>query len=101
MAKLSKQEFYTGDSGKTVEVKDMASSHLMNAILHHERQLELLAKMRLQPWPTANDVINLQAREDKLIEVVNRLKKELASREVTDDEKENSPEPYSRLGGRL
>jgi hypothetical protein len=80
---------YISDRGQEFEIDEMQSSHLMNAIHHHQKQIGVIADLLFnEVWsPDDEQTKNLRERQDHLIETVNQLATELANRSLEDDAK--------------
>ncbi len=81
----SKQK-YRSDSGHTTFVERMTTSHLINAIGHHNRQLDTLADI-MQNY--TGDLVFIKQRREDLEETVDVLTDELIERDPKDDPKQD------------
>jgi len=83
--KVSKVTYIT-DTGRELEVTEMTASHLMNAIAHHEKQIDAIA-----PYTQTSEFI--RKRVDHLNDTILQLAAELSNRDpATDDEWERTHE---------
>ena len=78
---------YVSDRGQEFEVDEMATSHLLNALNHHHTQLHTVANCINRRKEQGKDVENLVERREALVELVQELMDELASRSLEDDAK--------------
>lgn len=84
MMGLKKRQFvYVSDRGQEFEIDEMQSSHLLNAINHHNTQ-----------WCTIEEMLNangantnLRERQVELENTIAELQTELANRTLEDDAK--------------
>lgn len=79
---------YRTDTGKEMAVEDMESTHLMNAINHHKKQLDLIIIMIQKRSANNQDQGYLASRRANLADTIEVLENELAQRNP-DDEQES------------
>lgn len=72
---------YVADTGKEFNLSEMTSSHLLNAIRHHQGQLEVVLRC-----PGGENFPFLTKRETGLRDTITVLYEELASRDPDKDE---------------
>jgi hypothetical protein len=72
---------YVADTGKEFQLGDMSSSHLLNAIRHHQGQLEVILRC-----PGAENFPFLTKRETGLRDTITVLYSELAARDPDKDD---------------
>ena len=80
---------YVVDRGIEFEIDEMQSSHLLNAINHHQKQADVVGELlTCEVWsPDPVQVRNLRERLDHLNETITQLTTELANRSLEDDAK--------------
>lgn len=84
---IKKRKFvYESDRGQEFEIDEMASSHLMNAINHHENQFQVVFGILKGGEYDPLHQRNLEARMQELQSTINALSQELASRHPDNDE---------------
>ena len=74
--------YYRTDAGKTVAVDEMSVSHLMNAINHHLKQVDLLQGI-MEGW--SGDLSFIEQRHKDLVATVDTLIEELNERDPKKD----------------
>jgi hypothetical protein len=79
--KRKKSATYQADTGKEFEVSDMASSHILNVIGHHMRQVETLDFIERYASPPHH----LGSRKELLLETITILAEELQTRDPNND----------------
>ena len=78
------QVTYTTDRGIEMELAEMESSHLLNAIAHHRNQVETI-KFAKGVVREGTDLNNLDNRQADLEDTIEMLCAELASRDPADE----------------
>lgn len=73
---------YRSDGGQQFHVADMATSHLINAIGHHNKQLVVLADIM---HDYSGDLLFIKQRREDLEETIDVLTAELIERDPKDD----------------
>ena len=84
---------YRTDAGKVLAVTEMATSHLMNAIAHHQKQVVVLEDI-LEEYE--GDTGYIKARKANLEETIVILQEELIERNP-DDDPERHPKTKQRF----
>ena len=85
---LKRRNFvYVSDRGQEFEIEEMQSSHLMNAIHHHQKQYRVVNDILTGGNYAVGQMENLQERMEALGETIITLEQELASRSLEDDSK--------------
>jgi len=88
---------YVADTGKEFNLSDMTSSHLLNAIRHHQGQLEVLLKIpKLTNLPEQE---NIDTRISRMQETIDVLYQELTSRDPAKDDELAPARNFNRDGG--
>lgn len=77
---------YRTDSNQVVAVSEMDTSHLLNAINHHRKQVDTITFLKDEFNFTGTRARNLDKRREDLIHTIEVLAKELAKRDPQDDE---------------
>jgi hypothetical protein len=72
---------YVADTGKEFQLGDMTASHLLNAIRHHQGQLEVVLRC-----PGGENFPFLTKRESELRDTITVLYEELCSRDPDKDD---------------
>lgn len=77
---------YRTDRDEVLAVSDMSSSHLLNAINHHNKQIDTISFLKdtLEFSDEAGE--RLEERGRDLINTISVLANELASRNIADEE---------------
>lgn len=89
---------YIADTGKEFEVSEMADSHLLNVIAHHQKQVEALAVVYNRLQDTQRGY--LTKRLETLAETINILGIELANRDPDTEEQRRSEYVEKKWGVR-
>jgi len=75
---------YIADTGKEYQLDEMASSHILNVIAHHQKQVYALNQFPL--LTNLPEQENIDARKANLLDTINELYRELATRHPDKDE---------------
>lgn len=75
---------YQSDGGRTSYIANMTSSHLINAIAHHRRQVDAIEEIMAN---VSGNMKHLKARLEDLEETIIALEDELIERDPADDAK--------------
>lgn len=81
---------YVADTGKEFQLADMSSSHILNVIAHHSKQLEVLVNC-----PGLGSLPFMVQREQDMRNTIAELYTELAKRDPSKDE-EIAPKRFNR-----
>lgn len=83
MGVVRSEKIYQTDTGKITTVREMQSTHLMNAIRHHKAQMNLCNELAKE-YSTADRAL-LVARAEDLANTIDVLANELADRNLADE----------------
>ena len=86
MGVFAKVVLYRTDGGQVMGVEDMDTSHLLNAIHHHNKQIKTCEFVKETIVLSKKSVDNLTRRVDDLVNTVTILAAELVKRDPADDE---------------
>ena len=85
---LKRRQFvYVSDRNQEFEIDEMQSSHLMNAIHHHQKQWQVCENLCCSLSKESYLFANVAERQAAIEDTINELQGELASRTLEDDAK--------------
>lgn len=85
MGVFARVVLYQTDRGEVMTIEEMESSHLLNAIKHHQGQIATLLELVDGPGVTKVEQASWELRAENLLETVQVLATALATRNVDDE----------------